>query len=233
MTSRVADEMEEQLQTVTAGDYRTRQQLQVRQATLRMISLQCYGGSWQLEPADVAHMAQLMVLINHGQLFFEDAYFEDPEQEQMHLAAMRTRCHNVMAARCQDLLQVGNERGDCFWPLWPWPDMTTTYLPAPDVHNGYPMSSCLMSYCLQAAVGSSQHVLTAAVKCILQRAPSGLSWRQLTENGLLCASFEAFDSASNHLYSINLLDGTVLLDGLPPSRLPKDITTHPLFKYVP
>jgi hypothetical protein len=107
MTSRVADETEEQTQAAAAaGDDRTRQQLQVRQATLRMISMQCYGGSWQLEPADVAHMAQLMVLINHGQLFFEDSLFTNPERERQQLDSLLARCRRVMAARCGDLLQV-------------------------------------------------------------------------------------------------------------------------------
>ena len=38
--------------------------------------------------------------------------------------------------------------------------------------------------------------------------------------------------SDGHLYSINLLDGTVLLDGSPPSRLPKDILSHLLYKCV-
>jgi hypothetical protein len=106
MTSRVAAEMEEQITVVAAGDSVTHQRLQVRQATLRMISLQCYGGSWLLSVSDVAHMVQLMVLINHGMIFFEDDLFEDPVQERLYLELMRTRCYNVMADRCMSLLQV-------------------------------------------------------------------------------------------------------------------------------
>ncbi len=35
--------------------------------------------------------------------------------------------------------------------------------------------------------------------------------------------------AGSDLYSVNLLDGTVLLNGAPPGRLPRTITAHPLF----
>jgi hypothetical protein len=107
MTARVADETDKQIQVAAAaGSGGLLQQLQLRQTKLRMISLQCYGGSWELSTADVAHMARLMVLINHGQLFFDDAHFEDPKLERYWLQRMLARCQRVTAARCDDLLQV-------------------------------------------------------------------------------------------------------------------------------
>ncbi|CAN0484219.1 unnamed protein product, partial [Discosporangium mesarthrocarpum] len=36
-------------------------------------------------------------------------------------------------------------------------------------------------------------------------------------------------SADGHLYSINLLTGTVLFDGFPPSLLPSEVVEHPLY----
>jgi hypothetical protein len=241
MTSRVADEIQQEIPAVAAGDDRTRQQLQVRQATLRMISLQCYGGSWELEPADVAHMAQLMVLINHGQLFFEDAYFQDPKQERQQLADMRTRCHNVMATRCMDIMKVLNfRRAAAVIAAEQGRDNSIHCQPANQ-------SCCLLSHvfqaagsawhdllvslpCLQVASSRPQQVLTAAAKCVVHRTPGHLAWSQLRQEHHLLASFGGI-ATDGSLYSINLLDGAVLLDGLPPSRLLKEITQHAMFRY--
>jgi hypothetical protein len=81
-----------------------------------------------------------------------------------------------------------------------------------------------------STASSRDAVLTHAVQAVLQRAPASLPWQQLTSSnhGQPQASFEAVGS-DGHLYSINLLDGTVLLDGAPPSRLPLDILQHPLY----
>ena len=72
---------------------------------------------------------------------------------------------------------------------------------------------------------SSPKMLTEAVKCVLQRTPDDLPWAQLQHSGWSTGSFEAV-SKDGHLYSINTLDGTVLFDGSPPTRLPKEILTH-------
>ncbi|KAG2501267.1 hypothetical protein HYH03_001073 [Edaphochlamys debaryana] len=69
-------------------------------------------------------------------------------------------------------------------------------------------------------------MLTAAVGAVLRgRNLSGLQWAQLEDSD---ASFEAV-GPDGRLYSLNLLDGTVLFDGWPPSRLPKEVTQHPLY----
>mmetsp|Transcript_13081 Transcript_13081/g.38023 ORF Transcript_13081/g.38023 Transcript_13081/m.38023 type:complete len:815 (+) Transcript_13081:3697-6141(+) len=70
-------------------------------------------------------------------------------------------------------------------------------------------------------------MLRDAVACVLgqERTPATLRWTRLGESG----SFEAVSNCQ-HLYSINTLDGEVLLDGFPPGRLPKDILNHPLYK---
>eukprot|EP00798_Chlamydomonas_sp_ICE-L_P027659 gene27659-7297_t len=78
---------------------------------------------------------------------------------------------------------------------------------------------------LMEAVKSCPGYLTDAVSLVLPPLPETLEWRQLGPH----ASFEA-EGADGHLYSINILDGTVLLDGSPPSRLPRDIVTHNMYR---
>ena len=84
---------------------------------------------------------------------------------------------------------------------------------------------------LVRAARQRQSILTRAVQSVLQRTPDDLQWRRLQAVGPPAADLASFQAvAGGHLYSINLLDGTVLLDGSPPSRLPRDITEHPLFR---
>jgi hypothetical protein len=79
-------------------------------------------------------------------------------------------------------------------------------------------------------------VLTAATASVITEAPGQLQWQQLAPtsatNGLMTGSYEAIGivDSTEYLYSINVLDGTVLLDGLPLSRLPANILRHPLYQ---
>jgi hypothetical protein len=82
----------------------------------------------------------------------------------------------------------------------------------------------------QAALQDPQSVLTAAVRGVLDHAPGHLDWHLVP--GEATASFEAVHQDTGCLYSINILDGTVLVDGRPPSRLPQEVTGHPMFRYV-
>ncbi|KAF5833854.1 hypothetical protein DUNSADRAFT_9691 [Dunaliella salina] len=75
----------------------------------------------------------------------------------------------------------------------------------------------------------SPQILTAAVASVLQRTPPHLEWQQLSESGSWTGSFEAV-SKDGHLFSINTVDGTVLYDGCPPSRIPKAILNHRMYK---
>ena len=54
------------------------------------------------------------------------------------------------------------------------------------------------------------------MRLILQRAPADLAWQALelkdASGSCPVAAFEAVGS-DGHLYSVNILDGTVLLDG--------------------
>ncbi|GLC49187.1 thioredoxin-disulfide reductase [Pleodorina starrii] len=79
-------------------------------------------------------------------------------------------------------------------------------------------------------------LLTAAVARVLpgrtREELGDLTWRRLPGS---LASFEAVGSVGSgsgedgELFSINLLDGTVLFGGWPPNRLPKEVTEHPLY----
>ncbi|KAG2441635.1 hypothetical protein HXX76_003254 [Chlamydomonas incerta] len=84
--------------------------------------------------------------------------------------------------------------------------------------------------------GREDAVLTAAVAAVasvLERTPAPLPWYKpkcpkIAHQLASVASYQA-DGSDKRLYSINILDGTVLFDGCPPSRLPKEVTQHPLY----
>ena len=89
----------------------------------------------------------------------------------------------------------------------------------------------LMASCIHEVVSTVKFhtaMLTVAVSSVLQRLPTSLKWEQVMLAARESASFQA--ECQGHVYSINLLDGTVLLDGSPPGRLPKDILAHALYK---
>ncbi|KXZ49831.1 hypothetical protein GPECTOR_19g282 [Gonium pectorale] len=76
------------------------------------------------------------------------------------------------------------------------------------------------------AAERSPALLTAVVGRILtDRAPPALAWR------LTAPAASAFEAVGpdGRLYSVNVLDGTVLFDGWPPGRLPREVTGHPLY----
>jgi hypothetical protein len=81
-------------------------------------------------------------------------------------------------------------------------------------------------------VAQPQEVLTQAVRCVFQRTPQQLPWQQPQHDSTQLASLEAV-APDNSLYSINVLKGTVLLDGYPAGRLEDSITGLALFRYAP
>lgn len=68
-------------------------------------------------------------------------------------------------------------------------------------------------------------LLSAAVRSVINGAPEGLRWRSI-DSSTLC--WDAVDS-SDCLYSINISTGCVLVNGVPPGRVPDDIRKHPLY----
>lgn len=86
-------------------------------------------------------------------------------------------------------------------------------------------------------------MLTAALRRVLKLAPASLAWCKTRSPGdgggdarccveAVGAACDGGDDPTLHLYSLNLLTGTVLLNGTPPSRLPASIREHPLFVRV-
>jgi hypothetical protein len=70
--------------------------------------------------------------------------------------------------------------------------------------------------------------LTACISLFLDAVPRNLEWSPVLYNGVQeTACFEAED---DHLYSINLLNGTVLVDGVPPGLLPHSVVKDPLYR---
>jgi hypothetical protein len=92
---------------------------------------------------------------------------------------------------------------------------------------------------ITAVLAAQPALVTAAVPCVLEQVPDQLAWQKLHQlkpnapNDLRhLASYQAVSSEGSgrqHLYSFNVLDGTVLLDGAPPGRLPLEVTSHPKF----
>jgi hypothetical protein len=184
MSSRVADELQQQIDSNATGQEEVAAELQAKQCKARMMALLCYVAG-ELDAEDVGHMLGLMVRVKHGDLFLEDVGVA------AELAGLRGLCHDVMARQLPKVLMV-----------------------------------------LQKQQQQRHALLTAAVALVLQRTPADLKWQQLTSAVPTAEapveSFEA-EGRDGHLYSINILDGTVLLDGAPPSRLPLEVVQHYLY----
>ncbi|EGD72573.1 hypothetical protein PTSG_04309 [Salpingoeca rosetta] len=74
------------------------------------------------------------------------------------------------------------------------------------------------------------HCLTAAVQAIFTSAPCGLRWEFEHNTACFHASYER--DGAPHLYSINVVTGEVLYDGLPPQRLPETMVNDEIYKRV-
>ncbi|KAG2496538.1 hypothetical protein HYH03_005361 [Edaphochlamys debaryana] len=73
-------------------------------------------------------------------------------------------------------------------------------------------------------------LLTAALRAVMRgHDPQGLSDLSWAQRPGSAACFEAAEPGSGRLFAINLLNGTVLFDGCPPSRLSRAVTQHPLY----
>lgn len=81
-----------------------------------------------------------------------------------------------------------------------------------------------------AAALRNKAMISRAVGEILGKDCSAFAWQQRECSGHMTASFEAV--SDDHLYSMNLMTGTVLLDGLPLGRLPNEVVQNSLYKSV-
>ena len=73
-------------------------------------------------------------------------------------------------------------------------------------------------------VTSPQEKLTDAVRAVISEIPDGLRWKL---RGSSCFTAAGSDGC---VYAINVLTGTVLVNGFTPSTLPSEILEHKLYK---
>ena len=90
----------------------------------------------------------------------------------------------------------------------------------------YGMGACL-SRVLQIAEISDQ-MLTRAFQSVVNSCPDGLQWSRWQKGSIHTQCFVSMDHSKTYL--INVVSGTVLINGCPPSQLPRSILDHPLYK---
>ena len=80
------------------------------------------------------------------------------------------------------------------------------------------------------AVTGDLSCLSHCLSLVIERLPTNLQWSPVQDQSgsLQTACFET--TSDSHLYSINLLTGTVLVDGTPPVTLPSSVTEDDLYK---
>lgn len=77
-------------------------------------------------------------------------------------------------------------------------------------------------------VRASPEILTECLGHVVEDAPRSLSWKPVSVwNVSRSGCYEAEHGA--HLYSINILNGNVLVNGAPPGLLPSSVTSNPLY----
>ena len=149
-----------------------------------------------LDSTDVGSMLRLMLLIKHGDVYQLD------RPTAAELSALRVRCHDVMARRLPEIVRV----------LVQQPQLLTA-------------AAASILECLQQQPDGTPPPNLKLPWKRLSSAGSGSDSGGMGSGVVPLASFAAVGS-DGHLYSINVLDGTLLFDGNPPGRLPNSILQH-------
>jgi hypothetical protein len=71
--------------------------------------------------------------------------------------------------------------------------------------------------------------LTSAVRLIFEKTPAQLNWVRFAVGSTESTCYEAVSDAGN-VFTVNILTGAFLFDGLPPRRLPASIINKPLYQ---
>ena len=80
-----------------------------------------------------------------------------------------------------------------------------------------------------AVVGAHPEYLTEALRCCISQFADDLEWTPFTSSSIVhTACFEA--TRCGCVYTINVLTGVILVDGMPPSSLPAEILDHGLYR---
>jgi hypothetical protein len=72
--------------------------------------------------------------------------------------------------------------------------------------------------------------LTKIISLVLDNVPSDLQWSPVAFRAVRDTA--CFEAAADQLYSINLLNGTVLVDGVPPGFLPTSVVDDPQYRRI-
>ncbi|CAB9529821.1 Protein of unknown function (DUF3645) [Seminavis robusta] len=90
---------------------------------------------------------------------------------------------------------------------------------------------CTMSRNIEAtlkAIEANLDCLTRCLGLVIDDLPNKLLWTKIGYPDV--ASTACFEAQAEHHYSINVLNGTVLVDGVPPGFLPSSIVTNQLYQ---
>jgi hypothetical protein len=86
---------------------------------------------------------------------------------------------------------------------------------------------------LSEKVSLLPEILTDALGYVFAEAPSELTWSRCTKSlGCYVAEHSNANNGSTDVYAINLVSGTSLCNGRPPSHLPSSIVGHALYRAV-
>jgi hypothetical protein len=86
---------------------------------------------------------------------------------------------------------------------------------------------------LSKHVGKTPQILTDALRCVFTEAPSRIEWSPCSERlGCWVSDQSSQYCGNDDVYTINLLTGISLCNGLAPSRLPESIVGHQVYQTV-
>jgi hypothetical protein len=80
------------------------------------------------------------------------------------------------------------------------------------------------------AVNQDMNSLTEVISLVLDNVPPDLQWSPVAIQAVCDTA--CFEAAADQLYSINVLNGTVLVDGVPPGFLPAFIVDDPQYRRI-
>lgn len=78
-------------------------------------------------------------------------------------------------------------------------------------------------------VDNKPQILTSALQLVFEAAPHCIHWKRIARNGQQLGSYKSI-SNDRYPFSVNLLTGVIMFDGIPLRRLPESITALPLYQ---
>ncbi|KAL7472894.1 hypothetical protein ACHAXS_014340 [Conticribra weissflogii] len=94
-----------------------------------------------------------------------------------------------------------------------------------------------IKYCFSQSIDTiltilveNPQILTDALSSVFQRCPPKLIWKPWRRNTAERTSCFTAKCREGNIYAMNVITGDVLINGMPPSRLPLEILRHPLYR---